>query len=247
VELPALKSLSVCLSLPQGEQTNLDPDPFNEGLSTFFSTARLPCLESLSISQDRPAFDNALVWDVAPACSNQMKRDPYSIFPSLKELEIQFFKIGNAWTKFLASGFYKRGCDIYLFRCRIESKFDIDQLRREVLDVLRIDDARFYQELNKLGIYCEVFWNFLSMEELKSIAASIFMNDFAENLEGVLDPAKLSKAKALGVSEEDFQHSKPNSHLVKSYENLLKSVFNLNSITTVDVNGGASGSVGDGQ
>jgi len=245
VEFPALKSLSVSFKLKGMVYGILDPGPFNQGLSTFFSTARLPCLESLTISPERLASHKLLTWDVAPACSKQMKRDPYSIFPSLKKLEINGFDIKNACTKFLASGFYKRGCEIALGGGVVESGFDIDTLRREVLDFLNVTSESFDEELIHLGLYEEVHhYNLLSMEDLKSIAASVCMNDFAKSSEA----AKLSMAKASEVSKVNSQQSIPNSHLVKSYENLVKTLADLNSSTTnVDVNGGASGSVGGGQ
>lgn len=103
----------------------------------------------------------------------------------------------------------------------------------------RIRINEFGDELKNLKLYERVYWyNILSMDELKSIAASLFLPNLAYDLEHVLEPAKESMKLASGKSPDR------NELLQQRMQATRKALQNLNATVpkiTGNTYGGSSG------
>lgn len=102
--------------------------------------------------------------------------------------------IDEECTKFLASGFYKRGCEIDLKDVQFHSGLDHEKLT-EILTFYQIDRQYFDSQLSALGLFEKVYWyNLISMEELTMFAQSLYLHKFTLELHRKFAPELLGLA-----------------------------------------------------
>jgi hypothetical protein len=242
-EFKNLKSLVLSLYKPSHRE---EPrrHGFNEGLSLFFSTAKLPCLQSLSISEVSPYTGFVpQKWEHAPACAESMKSDPFSILPALKYIKIGKFFIGPECAEFL-TGFYTRGG----FKLDLEGVGIAGAvLTPEYLEMLSsfgIELSKFEEAVTELGLYEKVFWyNLVSLEELRAIAATVFLENFKREIDAMTGRVKNAMELALGAAQ---QGNEVLQNKVKDASEASQRMANLFVSKVVDKNG-ASGSGGGGR
>jgi hypothetical protein len=237
VHFPKLKSLMLQLYTTEAHNIRENED-FNQGLSDFFSSAKIPCLESLTITH--PSYQRIYrsKWNMAPACPHENDDDVLSICPSLKSLEITGICIDPPAARFLAFVFYKRGCRISLQDATVTSGVDLEAVNEicnhfNIID--RINDLNQY--LARKELYKEVYWyNLLSMDELKVIAASVFLSKLAEQREVALAPATTTTQLMLhriGEIQRTGKDCQTNTTitLLDNYSDVLDRINALKSVT----------------
>jgi hypothetical protein len=197
---PRLKKVDFALERP-AEAEDPRRQAMNRGLSDFFSTTTLPCLESIAISQSIYSLGYHMdieLWSDVPECAkNFSAANAFSIFPLLNYIDISGIRIEKECAEFL-SIFYKRGCRINLQCADVHSGLDLIKLNM-MLVAFGLTKAQFDEELNTLGLYIKVYWyNLLSMEELKAIAAAVFLKAYTHQMKYYLKPAKAAMEISLG-------------------------------------------------
>jgi hypothetical protein len=229
------------------ENTRLDF--FDIGLSRLFSSGKLPCVETLIIS-DRAIYQaSGRAWTMAPAGgANEMREGNHlSVLPSLKVLKLSGLHIAPTCSKFLGSLYTRGRCEINVGHCEVDSGLDSLELTR-MLEKFNITRPSFDQELLNLNLYEEVFWyNLLSMDELKNVAASMFFSTIAATLNETPEPARASMEQAsMAMKKGPEEKTRQNVLLLTSYRDALKSLSKLNSVVLEGQGFGASGVSGSG-
>jgi hypothetical protein len=246
-EFKNLKSLVLSLYKPSHRE---EPrrHGFNEGLSLFFSTAKLPCLQSLSISEVSPYTGFVPeTWSVAPSCAELMKSNPFSILPALNYIKIKVMSIEPECAQFLA-GFYTRGgCKIDLEGVtRIRSGV-LSPEYHEMLSSFGIKESAFEDAVKKSGLFKEVYcYNLVSMEELRAIAAMLFLERYTSEINNkMLEPVKKAMEVASAATQQGNEALQKRVKIASEATQRLANIINSPKVVEVDKNG-ASGSGGGG-
>ena len=240
--LPKLKKLKVIIrskdfDFGRGHLTG-------KGLNLIFNTANLPCLESLTVDFFDIYDRDALIreeWDHPPVCAENMEADPFSILPSLKVLCLRGIDISKGCAKFLASGFYKRGCEVDLNCCAVQSDLDVKKVH-EMLSSFGVSDDLFCEEIRATGLTAKLFWfNLVSMEELHTIILSLYLSKIASDLESVIKP---EIALMAAMPEKRGKSNYLAERMQSAAERVLKSIkeVTVEMDKVVGGNNGASGS-----
>jgi hypothetical protein len=172
-----------------------------------------------------------------------MKSDPFSILPALKYIKIGKFFIGPECAEFL-TGFYTRGG----FKLDLEGVGIAGAvLTPEYLEMLSsfgIELSKFEEAVTELGLYEKVFWyNLVSLEELRAIAATVFLENFKREIDAMTGRVKNAMELALGAAQ---QGNEVLQNKVKDASEASQRMANLFVSKVVDKNG-ASGSGGGGR
>jgi hypothetical protein len=244
MQFPSLKTLSISV-FGLRQHANSSENPFNAGLSSFFSNTKLPCLESLNISTHSGSFNiDAMMipWNIPPSFANNNTVEP-TVLPSLKRLVMQGFRISQDCSAFLGS-FYSRGdFEVDLHRCRVESNLDSPEFD-EILTFFSLRRFIFDEKLKSLKLYEKAVWyNLFSIDALKSIVASMYLSNVAGRIDGLLEKVTASVAltEPAGATQ---QRSVQGELLQKSHKEVLEAISRLNLACGAGNNGGSSGGGG---
>lgn len=232
---PNLKTLNVRLqSANPGEDGPITP---NDVFNMIFS-ADLPSLETLALvySTYIPGYPHNFLysrhaWDVPPAVAPGTE-----VLPKLMSLRLSGMCIKPDCARFLATKLLQRGCSIDLNGCSVHSGLDFAQLEK-MLEEYHLSRSELDSELRELGLMNNVYWyNLVSMQQLKLIAASVFLDNITRELRDVEEPTKgaLEVVAAAGVTGDE--------RLRKRFEDACGAISALNSVIPPPLSDGASGS-----
>jgi hypothetical protein len=244
IEFPKLKSFGISILRRAEEDDSSSQNTFNVGLSSFFSKTKLPCLESLTIISSYYNSNGGLrPWNMPPSFANNTVEP--SVLPSLKRLVMQGFQISQDCSGFLGSLYSRGNCEVDLHRCIVESSLDSPEFE-EILTSFSLQRSAFDDKLRSLKLYEKAVWySSVSMDTLKSIAASMYLSNLAVHVNGLLEPvtACVALAEVAGAAQET---SVEGELLQRSHNEILEAASGL-FIVCVAVNiGGSSGGGGSG-
>ena len=244
MEFPRLKTLSINV-FGRARDERSSQNPFNVGLSFFFSNTKLPCLESLTIRNSYLRSYNC-PWDMPPSFANNIVEP--TVLPNLKRLVMNNLHISQACSAFLASLYSRGDCEIDLTACKVESSLDSPAFT-EILTLFSLERHAFDDKLRSLKLYEKAVWyNLLNMDRLKSIAASMYLSLLAVRVNDLLEPvaACVALAEAAGAEQET---SLEGAVLQKNYRTTLEAISELHRVSVAVNNGGfsAGGGGGDSQ
>jgi hypothetical protein len=229
MEFPLLKTLGISF-LDMDQDYNNSQNQFNVGLSSFLSNTKLPCLESLKIENSPIRPGRSLrYWSMPPSFANTIDSATYTGLPALKHLAMKNFLISQDCGEFLGSLYSRGNCEIDLQECEVDSCLDSLEFA-EILDFFSLGHPAFAEKLKSLKLYEKAAWfSLVSMDTLKSIAASMYLSNFAVHVNGVLNPVTecLALAEAAGAAKET---SVVGESLQSSFKEALEAVSGLNRV-----------------